>query len=582
MAFSEAMDGPKLILLTDHLHQVSSKRMKNRFLFLLYSLVSTTAFGQIQCADPLSFTPVSQTNRINWESFPDFTLPFTIVYGGPRFSAVQGQPLKHGFSHIVFVRDNEFGTFVKPTQRALEWSGFAFGLNQPWETVESPWNNNLTAYRTKWDRWLSDASGGQTNAQGKFNLQSSLLMVDVERVQETDARILTLKTDPNTPAPYRQLSDAAFLDRYKKDMTALYGESLRYIRNRADLSQIPMSTYSDVPVRNTYLNVPGNTWADWTTNPNRVHFLTKDTTNTAKVGGPLYDQLDYLAPSGYYYYDYTSALAPDYLAYLLFQVEVNRAWSTKPVIPFVWMRYHDCCGNFPNFIQPFMAEATAIFPFFSGAKGLWLWEIPAFEQTRQDNYAAYEHFIHGLYRLSRFADMFQGTYELVIETPARDLMDARKPVWRGVVNGSKILIAAQNPYAADGQTTTMTVTYKNWSRAITLTGRQVYLCQHDLSVITGTDDPATGLASPDIILYPNPATDQVTITWPARLNNSADISVLTVAGQVVKQLTAVGKQTVAGNHQTTIAVTGLPSGLYLVRFQVGTAQAQKTFFIHNQ
>ncbi|WP_332367815.1 hypothetical protein [Spirosoma telluris] len=37
--------------------------------------------------------------------------------------------------------------------------GFATGLNQPWETIESPWANDLTAYRAKWDRFLSDLAG---------------------------------------------------------------------------------------------------------------------------------------------------------------------------------------------------------------------------------------------------------------------------------------------------------------------------------------------------------------------------------------------------------------------------------------
>lgn len=543
-----------------------------RFLYLLFLLSSQFVQAQLRCAEPLSFTPVAQPNRIEWSKFPDFSLPFTVVYGGPRFDAVQGQPLNHGFSHIVYVRDNEFGTIVKPSQRALEWTGFAFGLNQPWETTESPWNNNITAYRSRWEQWMRDISGGQLTSQGRYNLQSNLLMVDIERFHETDTRILALKSDPTTPTTYRQLSDAAFLDRYKKDMSALYGESLRYIRERADLSTIPMSTYSDVPIRNTYLNVVGNSWTDWTTNSNRVSFLVKDTTSFTKIGGPFYEQIDYLAPSGYYYYDYSSALAPDYLAYLLFQVEVNRAWSQKPVIPFVWMRYHDCCGNYPNFIQPFMAEATAIFPFFSGAKGLWLWEVPAFETTRQDTYAPYEHFIHGLYRLSRFADMFQGNYELVIETPARDLMDTRKPVWRGVVKGNTILIAAQNPYATDNQKTTITVRYQNWQRQIELTGRQVYLCQFDLSVVTGTED-----LSASITLSPNPTSDLLTVAWPSGLNKIAEISVINVSGQVVSQQTLSGKQSTGSTLTGTVSVATLPSGLYLVRLSVGDKQITRHF-----
>lgn len=534
------------------------------FVFLVWASVASV-LAQDRCADPLSYTPVSQPVRIEWGKFPPFSLPFTLVYGGPRMGDVQGQPLRHGFSHISTMQDAEFGTVVQPRQRAIEWSGFAFGLNQPWETVESPWNNDLNAYRARWDNYLRDASGNTRNAAGKYLLQTDILMVDLERIHETDARILRLKTDPTTPTTYRTLPDDQFLLRYKKDITALYAEGLRYIRDRADLTNTRLSTYSDVPILNTFNNVVGNSWTDWTTNSARVHYLVKDTTSFSKIGGPFYERLDYVSPSAYYYYDYPSALAPDYLAYLLFQIEANRAWTDKPVMPFVWMRYHDCCGNYPNFIRPEMAEATAIFPFFSGAKGLWLWDVPGFDNPRSniyrpnDVYTAYESFIHGLYRLSRFSDMFTGNYELVIPKPARDLMEAREPVWRGVVKGQNILIAAQNPYAADGARTTITVRYQNFSREITLTGRQIQLCQFNLATVTAiTDQPVFT----QLTVAPNPASRQVSVTFSAAQAGNADLQLVNLLGQVVYQKAI---RTGLGINQQTAELGQLPAGLYLVR-----------------
>jgi len=478
---------------------------------------------------------------------------------------VQGQPLRHGFSHISTMQDAEFGTVVQPKQRAIEWSGFAFGLNQPWETVETPWNNDLNAYRAKWDGFMRDASGNQRNAAGKYLLQTDVLMVDIERIRETDVQILRLKTDPTTPVAYRTLPDNQFLLRYKKDMTALYAEGLQYIRDRSDLSGTRLSTYSDSPILNTFVNVVGNSWADWSTNPTRVHYLVKDTTAFARVGGPFYEQLDYVSPSAYYYYDYPSALAPDYLAYMLFQIEANRAWTDKPVMPFVWMRFHDCCGNYPNFIKPEMAEATAIFPFFSGAKGLWLWDVPGFDNPKStiyrpnDVYTPYESFIHGLYRLSRFSDMFVGDYQLVIPKPARDLMDAREPVWRGVVKGQNILVAAQNPYATDNQKTTVTVRHQNFSRDIILTRRQIYLCQFNLAAITAlTDQPEiTGL-----VLAPNPARQQVTVSFTIAKAGDCTVQLSNLLGQIVQTKIIRASQ---GLNQHALIPEQLPAGMYLVR-----------------
>ncbi|GAB4017669.1 hypothetical protein GCM10028808_49730 [Spirosoma migulaei] len=519
-----------------------------------------------ECADRLIFTPVSQPNQIEWSKFPDFTLPFPIIYGGPRFADVQASPLRHGFSHLVDVKDSEYGSLVQAKQRALVYYGFATGLNQPWETLESPWANDLAAYRAKWDRFLSDLAGGQKNSAGLYVLPVNRLSLDIERFLETDSRILKIKTDTRVPEIYRALSDADFVATYKKAMRNLYAEGLRYVRQHADLTGISVSSYADTPVLNTYLNVPTFTWTDWTTNLSRTNYMVQDSLGRG-IGGPYYDQLDALSPSAYYYYDYPNPLAKDYLAYLLFQIEVNRAWSTKPVVPWVWLRYHDSSSSFPNFIQPFMAEATAIFPFFSGASGLWLWENPTLTGTRTDTYAAYEYFTHGLYRLSHFADMFQGNYELVIETSARDLMDKQLPVWRGVAKENKILIAAQNPYAADGVKTSLTVRYKTWQQTIELTGREVYLCRFDIGTVTA-NEPALA----DVSVFPNPAQTILTVSFGQLPTSATSLVLLNTNGQSVVRR-------VVNSVKEYINVTHLPAGLYVLRIQNETGSQTKKIVI---
>ncbi len=523
--------------------------------------------AQTSCADPVAVSAVSQPNRIEWAKFPAFTLPFPVIYGGPRFGDKQALPLAHGFSQIVQIQDGEYGTVIKAGQRAIEYAGFATGLNQPWETLESPWNNDLTAYRRKWEQWLSDVAGGQTNGSGKYVVQGSRLVLDIERIRETDAQILALKTNATIPAQYRQLSDGEFITTYKRAMRNLYAEGVRYLRQRADLTTVPVSSYSDVPVRNTYLNVPANAWTDWITNLSRVHYLAKDSTEQ-RVGGVFFDQLDVQTPSVYYYYAYPSGLAPDYLAYTLFQIEANRAWSSKPVVPYVWLRYHDSSATPYAFIRPFMAEATAIFPFFSGAAGLWLWEDPSVERTRSENYAIYESFIQGLYRLSRFADMFQGQYELVIETPARDLMANKLPIWRGVVKGTSILIAAHNPYATETGTTKLTVRYKTWQRELTLTGREVLLCRYDLNAVTAvlTEPTLSGLT-----ISPNPARTETLLRWQQTQAVPATISLTSAAGRIVRQWQGPAQ---TGAVQQTLSVAGLSAGVYVC--QIALAEQRQS------
>lgn len=514
------------------------------------------AGAQQQCAQRLTFTPVSQPNRIEWSKFPDFSLAFPVVYCGPRLGDTQASPLRHGFSHLNQVAPAEFGTLVQPRQWAPIYYGFATGLNQPWETLQSPFGNDLTAYQRKWDAWLRDLSGGRTNAAGQYVLPVGRLLLDIERILETDTQILRLKANPSVPVAYRNLPDAQFLVAYKRAIRNLYAEGVRYVRQRADLTGITLGSYADTPILNTYFNIPTFSWADWTTNLGRVNYLVKDSTEV-RVGGPYYDQLDELSPSAYFDYDYPNPLAPDYLAYLLFQIEVNRAWSAKPVVPFVSVRYASSSSTFPAFIQPTMAEALAIFPVFSGAGGLWLWDDPTLETTRTtDILAAYEHFTHGLYRLSQFNDMLQGS-EPVIDAPARDLLAGKQPVWRGLVKGNNILIVAQNPYATEGQKTSLTVRYKDWQQVIELTGREVYLCRFDRSLVTATE-PVLGV----VTVSPNPARTQLTVLLSQPPRAGTELTLTDATGRILSRL-AVNSQ------QTSLSVAGWPAGVYVVRISQG-------------
>jgi hypothetical protein len=225
------------------------------------------------------------------------------------------------------------------------------------------------------------------------------------------------------------------------------------------------------------------------------------------------------------------------------------------------MRIHDSFDPNVPMILPFQAQATAIFPFFSGAKGLWLWENGGLANSRQENYAAYENFIYGLYRLSEFKDMFEGDYELVIPESARDLMTSKKPVWRGVVKNGNILIAAQNPYAGDTDETSVTLSRGKWVKTVKLKGKEVFLCKYDLS----QDNSETEPNILEAYLYPNPMLTDSKIRLTG-INGSVDVdfSLMNNQGTVVysKKLLAI-----VGSTDQTIDLPALGMGLYIARFK---------------
>lgn len=468
--------------------------------FILYGTVQQLL---AQDCEDLQFQASTSNRVINWEAFAGIDLPFTLVYGGPTLNRSRTIPLNFGFTHLS--ESNAF-QLIQPEQRAQLYYGTAYvNQNQPWELYRSPWGNNLEAYEQKWTNDYTNFTRGE----GRIN--TGLMVFDIERQWRTDFDILQLKSNENIAESYRNLSNSDFLAAYKKDLRALYARSLEAFQNNGGYGENTLiSSYSDAPVWNTFDNIQGATWNDWQRDPALVNYLLKNEAD--RVGGAFENQLSFMTPSAYYYYDYPHPFAGEYLSYLLFQIESNRAWTNKPVIPFVWMRYSFTPAFQNQFIKPWMAEATAVFPFFSGADGLWLWENPGNFQN-DENFSTYEYYLKGLRRLSAFKDMFEGNYELVIETSAREYNESKTPIWRGVAKEGKLLVAAHNPYAIDeNEESSLLINHGNFSRVIKLKGHEVFLCKFDLSIL-GVENELS------VKVYPNPVSDYVNVEIPENLKN---------------------------------------------------------------
>lgn len=542
--------------------------MKQLACLVIFQLLCFVGLAQT-CLPPLQWTPVQRNNVIEWEKFPEFSLPFTVIYEGPRFGDTQSSPLKRGFSHLATFSGSE-GATLPISQRAITWYHVATDANtQPWaeRNLESPWDNDLNLYRSTWDTQLRGLSNTFNDSRGSSRPQYDIIALDIERIHDTDREILTIKNNMRVPAAIRTLPDAQFIERYKRDMQRLYATPIDYLRTQ-NIGTTKIGSYSDAIVRGNFNNWLGMTltsWKDWSSDRNSILHVMRDTL-TGNVGGAFYKNLDLLTPSCYYYYDYnTNPLGRDYLAYMLFVIEANRAWSDKPVIPYVWLRYHDAFNPTIPFVPPFVAEATAIFPFFSGAKGLWLWEGPV--ESRQDNYAVYEHFIHGLYRLSQFKDFFVGDHQLVIPQAAVESAKTKTPIWRGVVKGNEILIAAQNPYAtSDAQMTEVTVQHRNWQQTIVLRGREVYLCKFDFGTLASVNNLAL---INSFSVKPNPFHTQCEYSFDSPRTGTAQVQVIDLMGRVCHQEEV---SVIRGNQTKQLQARHLSNGLYLLTITIDNTQ----------
>jgi hypothetical protein len=178
----------------------------------------TKVNAQNSC-QPNSFllTPTTQNRTIEWKKFPEFTLPFSIVYGGPRFGDAQKQPLKHGFSHLATSDGNDAD--LPRNQRAAVWYGTGYpSANQPWETIKSPWGNNIELYKNKWKNDMSGFATNFSSSAGTGIADIDLFVPDIELQIKSNDSILILKNHPTTPIVYRSLDNQSFIYQYKNDL----------------------------------------------------------------------------------------------------------------------------------------------------------------------------------------------------------------------------------------------------------------------------------------------------------------------------------------------------------------------------
>jgi Secretion system C-terminal sorting domain len=530
---------------------------------LLLGLIfmSLWGYGQTDCPSNPKYTLSTQNGVINWKQFPEFSLPFKIVYTGPRFKDSLQLPLKHGFSHLANFTPTDVNLPQK--NRAILWGGTASLQGQPWYEIESPWNNDLTKYQEKWRREVREFADMFSDTQGKAMPNLDILMLDVEREIPTDAAIRFLKADTTLPIQYRKLADIDFTERYKKDLAKIYAEPIKYLKANGIPNSTQFASYSDAPIKN--VEFPLNySWQEWQTSDRVLNYYMIDSVSK-KVGGEFYNQNNFLTPSAYFCYEYGAIKEYPNIAYQLFQVEANVARSNKDIMLFEWLSYNKCQTNsnygYNQSIKKHLIEAQAIMPFFSGAKGIWLWEGPINPDSL--NYSRYETYINSLYRLSQFKDFFMGNYQLIIPKSAYQHFQDRDPIWRGVLKGNEILIAAINEFANENETTNLEVSYGDWSQKIQLKGKETFLCKFQIP------DLQTNYS-----LYPNPNRGNFTFEYFGENLLTGNLKIVDFLGR------EVFAQSFNGTTRKQTYDLKLISGSYFLQYIEGNKKVIKRIIVN--
>lgn len=182
---------------------------------------------------------------------------------------------------------------------------------------------------------------------------------------------------------------------------------------------------------------------------------------------------DFYAPSIYVFYD-----DPGSVYYMAANVEENynriRQYGDRPIYAYTWMRYHQSNAELGGQeLAPYLIEAMAIVPFFSGASGcvLWGWEPGGGGWPIYDNLPT---FLAAKYRLNKISEIINRG-KLCIAAPAQELWIEKRPIIRHLIHNDWCVTMAVNPWQDVDDETTLRWACEGFDGCVTMRGKRITL-----------------------------------------------------------------------------------------------------------
>ncbi len=185
--------------------------------------------------------------------------------------------------------------------------------------------------------------------------------------------------------------------------------------------------------------------------------------------------VDYYITDVYYFYD-----QPDSVYYLAANVEENYLGSLKyaaphqppkPLYTFSRLRYTEGGNRLiqDKQIYPYLAEAAAVVPYFTGAKGvtIWGWE----PDTKGQPYYNLPAFMRGLSRVAKVSEQLAKA-QLVIDQPAYLLWQKKEPLIRKMqVSNTEWVVMLIDPWQAEDKNRDLKVILNNQTFTLNVKGK---------------------------------------------------------------------------------------------------------------
>jgi len=291
------------------------------------------------------------------------------------------------------------------------------------------------------------------------NAAGTIFVHDIEFPIEDDSA--KAWDDPAARAASGVQRPADFAAAYYREWASWFTRPCQWAKEQ--FPQMPVGIYGPQPFRRDYWGLAGKS----------AQQIDGTHRSDAELWQFIDPAVDFCIASIYVFYD-----DPGSIYYMAANVEENvqraKVFGDKPLYAYLWMRFHNSNQKLAGQeLTPYLVEAMAVLPYFSGARGVVLW---GFEPKLKGQY--YQRLPIFLNSLGRVSDLSEkiGRATLEIDEPAHVLWKQKRPLVRKLrVAPNEWIVMAINPWQADDATSRAAVTCGGATHDLTLRGKHTAL-----------------------------------------------------------------------------------------------------------
>jgi hypothetical protein len=225
----------------------------------------------------------------------------------------------------------------------------------------------------------------------------------------------------------------------------------------------PVGIYGPQPFRRDYWGLTGK----------RAQQMDGTHRTDAELWQHIDPTVDFYIASVYVFYE-----DPGSLYYIAANIEENvertRRFGNKPLYAYEWLRYHDSNKKLAGReLAPWLVEAMAVLPYFSGARGLVVWGSEP--KLKGQYYRSLPAFCSSLGRVADLSGKMAKAQRLP-DVPAHQLWKAKQPLVRRLqVAAGEWVVLAVNPWQADDANSSLAVELGGHNLKLELRGKHTEL-----------------------------------------------------------------------------------------------------------